>query len=177
MLRKPRQLGLLATLLLLSVAGLSRADLTANIDFCVTVASLLSLDPPAPPAVIVHDGTANDVNFTATVWPVLANDLLGSTVTFETTTAFTNTTSPTHKRDIELGLSLVSATPGSGWNVTAATDITDYANSDEGCLVSAESSALGNCVLSLDVTFKTGDPATLAPGLYCATVNATIAAN
>jgi len=163
--------------ILLFASSLSRADLTANLDFCVTVASLLSLDPPAAPAVIVHDGTSDDVTFAATAWPVLANDLLGSTVTFETTTAFTNTTSPTHKRDIELNLVMVSATPGSGWNITSATDVTDYAGSDETCLVSAESSALGNCLLSLEVTFKTGNPETLAPGLYCATVNATIAAN
>lgn len=163
---------------LLAVGAPLQADLTGDTLLCMTVGDLLSVIPPAAPAALTHDGTSLDAAFAPLTWTCLSNSLSGSTVTYETDQAMTNQVLPSIKRDIKLDLALDSADSGSGWAVTVASDQTDWEAStpDEIATVSAESSAPGNCQLSLTVTFLTGNLGTLAPGLYCSTVTATIAA-
>ncbi len=78
---------------------------------------------------------------------------------------------------MKLDLALNTSDTGSGWNVTTASDQTNYGAADEVATVQAVSSAPGDATLNLTVTFITTDFSTLLAGNYTSTVTATITAN
>lgn len=167
------------SLLALAIAtGESLGQVTASAMFCVDVNSVQSLQPPAGPISIIHDGTNDIQDLATTQWPCLANDSDGSVVTFSTLTGFVHATLPLEVRDVELSLAIDSSAAGSGWAVTVATDQTDVGATlpDIVATVQAESTAAGSATFALSVGFVTDDVSTLVPGLYCTTVVGTITA-
>lgn len=127
---------------------------------------------------IRHDGTDNDQPFGLQQWEIRDNARRGATVTFETRTAFRNTTvAGTIKRDARLQMSIARQEAGGTWVVTQATDQTNYAAGDEFAIVSATSTGRGDAAFNLFVTFVTTDFSTLRAGTYSTTVIGTVTAN
>lgn len=155
-----------------------QADLTTTNLYCLNIGNALSVIGPPDPIPITHDGLAGDKSFSPALWTCVSNNAAGAVLTIETTTGMVHSTLPLIKRDVRLDLGLQSADAGSGWATTVATDVTDVDGlpADDVATVVAESTAPGNCVVALTLTFITGDLGTLVPGLYCTTVNTTIAA-
>lgn len=169
----------LAILLVLGFeVGTATAQVTGSIQYCVNVSTEMSLLPPTGPVSVVHSGLSADQPIGVTDWTCVSNDADGATATFTTTGGFVHETVLTELRDARLSLVLDSADSGSGWAVTTPTDQTDVGAvvPDLVATVQAESSAPGNATLSLDVTFVTGNAATLLPGVYCATIVGTVTA-
>lgn len=178
-LRSNRLLALCVAGGCLGVAGSCQGQVTASQQFCVEIASVLSLLPPAGPIAVIHDGSNADQPLATALWPCLANDSDGSTVTFSTLTGFVHTTIPTEVRDVRLTLSLDTVAPGAGWSVTTPTDQTDVgaAIPDIVATVQAESTDAGSATFALDVEFITSDASTLLEGTYCTTIVGTITPN
>lgn len=155
------------------------AQISANVQFCVEVANTISLLPPAGPVAVIHDGTSGNQLLANALWPCLANDVDGSTVTFSTLTPFVHQTVPTEMRDVQLALDIDSADSGANWGVSTLTDQTDIgaAIPDTTATVQAESTGAGGATFSLDVIFITDDVSTLIQGTYCTTVVGTITPN
>jgi len=127
---------------------------------------------------LTHDGTDNDQPFGLQQWAVRANANRGATVTFETRTAFRNTTAAgTVKRDARIQMGIDSQDAGGDWAVTQATDQTNYLAGDEFAIVSARSTQRGDATFDIYVTFVTSDFSTLRAGIYSTTVIGTISAN
>ena len=132
-----------------------------------------------PNTTITHDGTNNDQPFGLQQWAIQDNDKKnGATVTFQTRTAFRNTTaSGTVKRDARLSLSIARQNVGGKWVVTQATDQTNYAAGDELAIVSATSTDMGDATFNIFVTFVTSDFSTMRAGTYSTTVIGTVTKN
>ena len=171
-----RLLACCAALCAVAIAQSASAQISADVQYCLSVAEALSIIGPVAPLSIVHDGSANDQPFSPSSWTCINNDADGAIATFTTLQAMTHQVVPTVKRDVRLTLSVTSQDAGANWLTTVPTDQTDYANviPDEIATVQAESTGPGDCVLELNVEFLTGDLATLIPGIYCTTITATI---
>lgn len=163
-------------LLVALLAGVAHAQVSSSMMFCVNVASALSLQPPAGPIKVLHDGGSGDLPLGITQWPCVANGAGGAVVTFSTLTGFVHETILTSMRDVKLTLAIASSDAGAGWSVTTPTDQTDVTAivPDLQATVQAESNAPGNAVFDLSVTFVTDNLATLSPGEYCTTIVGTI---
>ena len=155
------------------------ANLTASLELCVTVPSVLSILGPVGPVSITHDGTNNVQSFSGQPFTVLSNQVDGATVTFRCVGGFIHTVSSTSVRDCDLGLALTSADPGSNWTVDVPTDGTDVGAlvPDLIAEVEASSDAPGDAVFALDVGMDGGAASQLPPGVYCTTIVATVTAN
>ncbi len=161
------------------VAGSSLfAANTGNQSYSVTVPTTLSIVAPSATS-ITHDETDDNQTFSAQQWEVSANAASGVTVTFNTPTAFVHSTDSDYKRDARLGLAVGSSTGPATWNVTTATDETNYAAAtpDNDAAVVVASDDAGNAVLNLTVTFLTGEYGVFASGTYELTVTGTVVAN
>ncbi len=110
-------------------------------------------------------------------WDVKGNVQPGVNVNFKTLQAFTNTTTPSFKRDARLSLGLVSNTGPAVWTPGVLVDSTNYGGGDEEALVSCTSNGVGRAVLSLGVEFLTVDIGQVAEGDYVTTVQGTVTAN
>jgi len=166
----------LAAVLLTSADRAAMAQSTSQGIFCITVSEAIGIVGPTAPVAIYHDGTINANVFPPATWSCIANDADGSVATFTTLTGMVNSAQPLIARDCKLDLTVTSADAGSGWTTTVASDQTDITAviPDLSATVQAESTGPGNATLDLTVSFLTGDLSTLSPGIYCATVVATI---
>jgi hypothetical protein len=139
---------------------------------------LLRIVGPGNSALLTHDGTDADQRFGQQQWAIRNNFHRGATVTFETRTAFRNTTAAgTIKRDARIQMGIARQEAGANWAVTTATDQTRYASGDEFAIVTATSTVRGDAVFDIFVTFVTSDFGTLRAGTYSTTVIGTITAN
>ncbi|MEM9645669.1 MAG: hypothetical protein AAF989_11820 [Planctomycetota bacterium] len=144
--------------------------------FTVTVPSSIAIIAPENVS-LIHDESENNHAFTPQAWIVKGNSSSGVTATFSTDAAFTHTTTPTEKRDVSLALSVESSVGGSAWNITAASDTTDYASNDEVATVQVQSDGFGTANVSLAVSFVTDGFGTFLAGEYDTTVTGTISSN
>ena len=127
---------------------------------------------------MTHNGTNSDQAFGIQQWEIRDNARRGATVTFETRTAFRNTSgSSVMKRDARLQMSIARQEAGATWVVTQLTDQTNYGAGDEFAVVSATSTTVGDAPFNLNVTFLTSDFSTLRAGVYSTTVIGTVTAN
>lgn len=159
----------------LMTADLS-AQTTATQKFTVSVPTSISITAPANVS-LTHNETDSNQSFPAQQWVVKGNTLNGVTVSFSTGSAFVHTTDNSFKRNAQLGLSVASNTGPATWNVTQASDVTDYANNDGVATVQATSNGVGRANFNLAVTFVTDTYGTFAAGNYETTVTGTVTAN
>ncbi|MCA9062822.1 MAG: hypothetical protein KDA96_07180 [Planctomycetaceae bacterium] len=124
-----------------------------------------------------HSGTTTNVLFASQPWMARSNSITGATVRLSTDHSFVHVTDPGCRRDARLRIRQLSAAASSGWKMDVQEDQTDHAAGDEIATVQASSTAPGNAVIFLDVTFLTGDLATLKGGDYRLTVVGTISEN
>lgn len=176
----PRQLRKIA-LLVVCVMGLTFASgALADLQvYKVVVSPRLELIAPKIWMIKAYPGTGSaDIVFPPQVWRARGNATRGCTVTFETSTAFRHTTTPTSKRDAKLDISSVSAVSGPGvWTTTLASSTTNYRTGNEQARVRVSSNNSGEAQIRVSVTFLTGAPGTLQEGDYQTTVVGTITAN
>ena len=165
-----------AALLIASTASNAMAQTTASQKFTVTVPSAIAIIAPANVS-LIHDETENDQPFPAQQWVVKGNSLAGVTASFSTNQAFTHTTDPTSKRNAQLGVSINSSVGAAAWNVTQASDTTDYANNDGVATVAVESNGFGRANVDIAVSFITDGFGSFASGEYETTVTGTVSAN
>ncbi len=171
-----------ALLLASTTTSLTLAD-TDTQQFTVEVPVTIDVTAPAAPSPATKQADDNDVVFSNQQWTVVANDIEGSSITFEATPFLTTQGSKTANRNTKLDLSIVSQTGYSGntglWSVTTASDTTDYlgVGVNDKATVAAASTDAANAVFGLDVTFISGVHGTFASGTYTTTVTGTIAAN
>lgn len=167
----------LAALVAVSAFAINaQAQTTASQKYKVVVPANISITAPTD-AVITHDESDNDQAFSAQQWTVKGNTLAGVSVSFSTNQAFTHTTDSSYKRDAKLDLSLNSNLGPATWNVSQASDQTDYGNSVEVATVQASSDGVGRATFDLAVSFITGEFGTFAAGDYETTVTGTVTSN
>ena len=152
------------------------AQATASQTFTVRVPTNISITAPAN-ILINHDETDNNQPFPQQGWVVKGNTLTGVTVSFATNQAFVHTTNATFKRNAKLDLALGATLGPATWNITQATDTTDYANNDGVASVQANSNGVGRANFNLAVTFITDGFGSFAAGDYVTTVTGTVTAN
>ena len=170
---KPQQI--FAALFVVTLASNAMAQTTGSQKFKVIVPTNISITPPAD-ATITHDQSENNQAFPAQQWVVKGNTLTGVTVSFATGSAFVHTTDNTFKRNASLGLAVASNQGPATWNVTKASDATDYANADGVATVQAESNGVGRATFNLNVSFVTDGFGSFAAGNYESTVVGTVTA-
>lgn len=147
--------------------------------FSVVVPSTLSITAPASVS-LNHDQTDANQVFPVQQWVAACNNALGANITFSTTTCFRNVVgTTTYKRNVRLALAIATSDAGSGWGVTVANDVTNYAATtpDEAAAVSANSTAPGAATFNLTATFLDTDFSALAAGTYSTVVTGLITAN
>ncbi|MCA9060830.1 MAG: hypothetical protein KDA85_20095, partial [Planctomycetaceae bacterium] len=134
-------------------------------------------DALRPAAQRNHSGTTANVLLANQAWMARSNSVTGATVRLSTDQCFHHTTDSAYARDAVLRVRRLTATSASQWRIDVSTDQTDHANGDETATVQLSSRAPGDAVIYLDVTFLTGDLATLKGGDYELTVVGTISEN
>ena len=170
------RINLLAIALIVSLSSVASAQTTGSQKYTVTVPTNISITAPVD-ATITHDESDNDQAFPAQQWTVKGNTLAGVSVTFETDQAFTHTTDNSFKRDAKLDLSINTNSGPATWNISQASDQTDYDNSDEVASVQASSDGVGRATFDLAVSFLTGEYGSFAAGDYETTVTGTVTSN
>jgi hypothetical protein len=164
------------TLGLLSLTQAASAQTTANQTFTVRVPTNISITAPSN-VLLDHDETENNQSFPNQSWAVKGNVQNGVTVSFATNQAFTHTTDNTQKRNAKLDLALASSNGPATWNISKATDTTDYANNDGEASVQVSSNGVGRANFNVAVTFITNGYGTFLAGDYQTTVTGTVTAN
>jgi hypothetical protein len=124
-----------------------------------------------------HPMTATNVNFNNQRWYARTSSGTGSTVTLSSDHAFHNLSDSNYKRDVRLQITQMAVTTGSGWQFDTVVDTTNYAAADETATVQVSSKRPGNAIIWLNVSFLTGNLATLKGGQYQMTVVGTISEN
>lgn len=146
-------------------------------DYVIHVPPFMSLDALRGEQFMNHPQTGGDLTFTNSIWWARTSSATGSTVLFSTDHAFQNESDPAYRRDVRLRSPRMFVTPGAGWKYDRFVDQTDYAVGDEVASVQVSSSRSGSALIYLEVTFLTGDLATLKGGDYVVTVVGTISEN
>lgn len=170
-----RTLKTLALVVLVSIAANTASAQTAQQAFKVVVPTGLSITAPAA-AQITHNESNDEQPFPAQEWIVKGNAPAGLNVTFATQDTFKHT-SGNYQRNARLSLGLGATQGPATWQVTKATDVTDYATSDQVADVTASSNGVGRANLALTVAFVTEEFGVFAAGDYDMTVIGTVAAN
>lgn len=170
-----RTLRIVAVIAVVTFAANSASAQTAEQTYTVVVPTGLSITAPAA-AQLVHDESNDEQAFPPQEWVVKGNAAAGLNVTFATQDTFKHS-SGSNQRNARLALA-VGATQGAAtWNVTKATDVTDYATSDQVADVTASSNGVGRANLALTVNFVTEEFGVFAAGDYDLVVVGTVAAN
>ncbi len=159
-----------------ATAGAVYGQETASQKFKVVVPTSISITAPDQ-VELAHDESDENQTFPQQLWTVKGNTLTGVTVSFATQSAFTNVTDPTFKRNALVALSVDSSLGPATWNVTQASDQTNYAANYENAVVQASSNGVGRAVFNLSVAFITDTYGTFAAGDYETTVVGTVTAN
>jgi hypothetical protein len=152
------------------------AQTSASQKFTVSVPTNISITAPSNTA-LSHDETENNQVFPSQQWTVKGNVQNGVTVSFATNHPFVHTTNSNFKRNAKLDLSVGSSTGPATWNVSKATDTTDYVGGLNVASVQASSNGVGRANFNLGVTFITNGYGTFAAGDYDTTVTGTVTAN
>ena len=150
---------------------------SANQGFTVVVPGRMAIAVVNPTVTHNHDETDDDQALTAEQWTVKGNKANGVTVTFSTTSAFTNTTDTSYKNDVTLALATASTTGPATWTIDTATDTTNYGASDEIATVQASSDKPGRATFNLSCTCMVGSFWDMLEGNYQMTVTGTVTAN
>lgn len=145
--------------------------------FAVSVVPFMSLEALRGPTSADHPLTPGNVVLADSRWRARSSSATGSTVTFETSHSFWNTTDGITKRDAILRLTRLQGPPAGGWNIDVAQAQTDFGNGNEVATVIMSSTAPGMQMARLEVEFVTGDVSTLKNGSYQLTVIGTISQN
>lgn len=167
---------LLAVAATVAFASQAKAQQTASQTYTVTVPTSIQISAPAD-ATATHDESDNDLAFSPAAWTVSGNASAGVGVSFATATAFVHTVDSSFKRDAQLDLAVGTTEGPASWSVSTASDVTDYANSNEIATVTASSDGVGLANFDLTVTFITDTFGTFAAGDYSTTVTGTVTAN
>lgn len=170
-----RTLKTLALIVFVSSAASSALAQSSQQAFKVVVPTGLSITAPVA-AQIVHDETNDEQQFPAQEWIVKGNASAGLNVTFATQDTFKHT-SGNYQRNARLSLGLGATQGPATWQITKATDVTDYAANDQIADVTASSNGVGRANLALTVAFVTEEFGVFAAGDYDMTVVGTVAAN
>lgn len=165
----------IAALLVATSANVNAAT-TGTQKFTVTVPGAISITAPVN-TTLTHDETENDQIFPAQAWTVKGNSLAGVTASFSTGTAFTHTVDSTAMRDAALGLAVNTSVGSANWNVTQASDTTDYSTNDGVATVQVSSNGFGVATMDLSVSFITDGFGSFPSGDYETTVTGTVTAN
>jgi hypothetical protein len=152
------------------------AQTSGTQNFTVNVPTSVSITAPAA-ASITHDQTDNPQVFPTQAWVVKGNASTGLNVNFSTAQPFTHTVDNTFKRDCRLQLAVGTTQGPASWNVTTASDVSNYASGDNTALVAATSTGVGRANMNLTVSFITNEFGVFAAGDYTTTVTGTVAAN
>ena len=145
--------------------------------YSVTVPHYMRIDALQSAASANHPGTTADVTIANQVWFAASASPTGSTVQLTTDHAFHNVHNDSYRRDARLRLTRLMATLQARWQFDTISDQTNYAAADEVATVQYSSRGPGIAYAWLDVTFLTGDLATLRGGDYQLTVIGTISQN
>ena len=148
-----------------------------NAVYKVHIAPDMQLRALGPARTTTHPMTAGNVSFNNQLWSARTSSATGSTVTFSSDHAFHNQSDVNYKRDARLQLTRIVGTSSSGWQFDTVTDTTNYAAADETATVQVSCRRPGNATIWLNVSFLTGNLATLKGGQYQMTVVGTISEN
>ncbi|MEZ6126538.1 MAG: hypothetical protein R3C49_25735 [Planctomycetaceae bacterium] len=148
---------------------------SANQAFTIEVPQNLNLRPLAGPQTVTHPKTSADITFADNRWIAISNWRSGATVQFLTITPFRIVGKPQYARDVRLTLRPLMGL--GSWTRDVITSQTDYLAGDNTSQVQLHCNRAGLAIIGLDVTFLTGNPATLVGGNYEVTVIGTISAN
>lgn len=154
----------------------AQTSASASQKFTVSVPTSVSITAPADVS-LTHDQTDNNQAFPAQSWAVRGNVGAGVSVSFATNQAFTNLTDSSFKRNAKLDLAIASHTGPATWNVSKATDTTDYAGNNGVASVQASSNGVGKANFNLTVSFITDTFGSFLAGDYVTTVTGTVTAN
>jgi hypothetical protein len=149
---------------------------TSSQSFTLIAPPSISIVAPSN-QVITHDQSDKDQAFPVQSWSVKGNLDNGLNVSFMTSSAFTHTKNPNHKRNAQLGLALESTQGDAQWTVTKASATTDFATGNEKAAVTAVSNGVGRANFNLSVTFVTEEFGLFAAGDYTTTIVGTVSAN
>lgn len=167
----------LVTMALAAASDQAAAQTSHDNDFTVYVPPRMSLRALRPDQSTTHPETVGDVTFRNQLWWATTASSTGSTIRFTTDTCFVNQDRPGYLRDVRLQSPRLFGNPSAGWGFDTPVDQTDYAAGDQQAQVQISGTGPGVALIFLDVTFITGDLATLAGGDYEVTVVGTITAN
>lgn len=148
-----------------------------NALYKVHISPFMQIQALGPDRVATHPMTAGNVNFNNQLWSARTSSATGSTVTLSSDHAFHNLADPNYKRDVRLQLTQMYVTTSSGWQFDTVVDTTNYAAADETATVQVSCRRPGNATIWLNVSFLTGNLATLKGGQYQMTVVGTISEN
>lgn len=165
---------LLSSVLLLWIPATTAND---NTKYKVHVSPFMQIDALGADRVTTHPMTAGNVNFNNQQWYARTSSATGSTVTLSSDHAFHNLSDPSYKRDVRLQLTQMYVTASSGWKFDTVVDTTNYVAADETATVQVSCKRPGNATIWLNVSFLTGNLATLKGGQYQMTVVGTISEN
>jgi hypothetical protein len=154
-----------------------QAQTTGTQTFTVTVPTSISITPPNSGVTLTHDATDNNQVFPPQAWIVRGNVGAGVNVNFTANAPFVHTENANFKRDLHLAVAVGASQGPAMWNVTEATDETDYAANKQAASVSVSSTGPGRANLNLTVSFITDEFGTFANGDYVSTITGTVAAN
>jgi hypothetical protein len=149
------------------------AQSTASQRYVVHVPPKVSVRAPAD-AFLDFDRGAEIQSFPAQHWEVSGSSRGGVTAVFSTDQAFTNEADSTHKRDAAIQLRIAETSGSAVWRLDAPISQTDYAHGNERAVVQASSDSAGQAMFDLNVSFISGNDATLQDGSYSLTVTATV---
>ncbi|MCA9047437.1 MAG: hypothetical protein KDA89_01835 [Planctomycetaceae bacterium] len=169
--------GIAAALALLSTGTSALGQTGGDQQYVLRVPSSMSIEALRDDQLRNHPGTTGNITFTDSVWYAQTASNTGSTVRLTVQQPFQHETVSSSMRDVRLRTPRMFVTPGSGWKFDKFTDQTDYVGGDLSAEVQVSSRRAGRAIIFLEVTFLTGDPATLQGGDYTATVIGTISAN
>ncbi len=165
------------TLVVLAFATPAFGQIQHDHDFSVYVPPSMSIRALRTDQSVDHPETSADITMRNSMWWARTASATGSTVKFSTDTCFINQQKPDYLRDVRLHTPRLFGTAGANWDFDTHTDQTDYANGDDQAMVQISGDGPGIALIFLEVTFITGNTATLAGGDYQVTVVGTITAN
>lgn len=167
----------IAVLSVLLTASEAHAQVADTANYTISINPYMELTALGADRVANHPLTPADIVFTNQTWFARTSSSTGSTIRWTTDHSFWNSADPSYRRDARLRLTRVVGSGVSGWQFDVIQDQTNTAAGDETATVQVSGRRAGNAVIWMDVTFFTGNLATLRGGNYEMTVVGTISAN
>lgn len=178
MIRSIRTIAIaIAMLSVVLTAAESHAQVGDASKYTISVNPYMELTALGADRITNHPMTPANIVFTNQTWFARTSSNSGSTVRWTTDHSFWNTADPSYRRDARLRLTRIIGSGVSGWQFDTILDQTNTAAGDESATVQVSCRRPGNAIIWMDVTFITGNLATLRGGNYEMTVVGTISAN